>query len=73
MVNLILNGKANSNVHDGDIRLGDENGNAKDVKILKGIRSSCQFGFLSLFEHYKSLKVRLIQFLNEICSKHIFF
>ncbi|KAJ3137418.1 hypothetical protein HK100_000687 [Physocladia obscura] len=53
MVNLILTGKAISNVHDGDIRLGD----GEDTKILKGMKKTCQFGFLSLFEHYGSMKV----------------
>ncbi|KAJ3292146.1 hypothetical protein HDU79_001717 [Rhizoclosmatium sp. JEL0117] len=53
MVNLILMGQAISNVHDGDFKLGD----GPDVKILKGMKKTCQFGYLSLFEHYGSLKV----------------
>ncbi|KAJ3393533.1 hypothetical protein HDU84_001663 [Entophlyctis sp. JEL0112] len=53
MVNLILIGKAISNVHDGDFRLGE----GTEVKILKGIKKRSQFGFLSLFEHYGSMKV----------------
>ncbi|KAJ3070480.1 hypothetical protein HDU98_006523 [Podochytrium sp. JEL0797] len=53
MVNLILMGQAVSNVHDGDFQLGE----GADVKVLKGIKKQCQFGYLSLFEHYGSLKV----------------
>ncbi|KAI9337945.1 hypothetical protein BDR26DRAFT_1008330 [Obelidium mucronatum] len=53
MVNLILMGQAISNVHDGDFKLGE----GADVKILKGMKKTCQFGYLSLFEHYGSLKV----------------
>ncbi|KAI8613550.1 hypothetical protein BC830DRAFT_1131677 [Chytriomyces sp. MP71] len=53
MVNLILIGQAVSNVHDGDFKLGE----GIDVKILKGIKKTSQFGYLSLFEHYGSLKV----------------
>lgn len=53
MVNLILVGEAISNVHDGSIRLGDE----VDAKVLKGISKPSSIGYLSLFEHYDSLKV----------------
>ncbi|KAJ3233979.1 hypothetical protein HDU81_001804 [Chytriomyces hyalinus] len=53
MVNLLLVGQAMSNVHDGDYRLGE----GADVKVLKGIRKTSQFGYLSLFEHYGSMKV----------------
>ncbi|KAI8842903.1 hypothetical protein BJ741DRAFT_705024 [Chytriomyces cf. hyalinus JEL632] len=53
MVNLILVGQAISNVHDGDYRLGE----GADVKVLKGIKSTSQFGYVSLFEHYGSMKV----------------
>ncbi|TPX67997.1 hypothetical protein CcCBS67573_g07322 [Chytriomyces confervae] len=53
MVNLILVGQAISNVHDGDCRLGE----GSDVKVLKGIKRTSQFGYLSLFEHYGSMKV----------------
>ncbi|KAJ3254612.1 hypothetical protein HDU77_003992 [Chytriomyces hyalinus] len=53
MVNLILVGQAISNVHDGDYRLGE----GADVKVLKGIKRTSQFGYLSLFEHYGSMKV----------------
>ncbi|KAI9203039.1 uncharacterized protein BJ171DRAFT_158465 [Polychytrium aggregatum] len=50
MVNLILLGQATSNVFDGDYNLDE-------YKILKGIKRPCQFGFLTLFEHYGSIKV----------------
>ncbi|KAJ3045390.1 hypothetical protein HDV00_010260 [Rhizophlyctis rosea] len=58
MVNLILTGQAISNVFDGDVQLGggdgddDEGGN-----LLKGIKHPVQFGYLTLYEHYGSLKV----------------
>ncbi|KAJ1560053.1 hypothetical protein HK405_008394, partial [Cladochytrium tenue] len=56
LVNLLLLGRAVSNVHDGDIVLGDD-GEGQDRKILKGIKEPCQFGYLTLFEHYGSIKV----------------
>ncbi|KAJ3027820.1 UNVERIFIED_CONTAM: hypothetical protein HDU68_003021, partial [Siphonaria sp. JEL0065] len=42
MVNLILMGQAISNVHDGDFKLGE----GPDVKVLKGMKKTCQFGYL---------------------------
>ena len=49
LVNLLIIGKAYSNVFDGDINV--------DGIILKGIPKRADIGFLTLFEHYKSLKV----------------
>lgn len=54
MVNLLLTGKAASNVFDGILEL-DSGGNEKS--ILRGIESQSEIGFLSLFEHYDSCKV----------------
>ncbi|KAJ3119012.1 hypothetical protein HDU96_003187 [Phlyctochytrium bullatum] len=54
LVNLLLTGQAISNVHDGDIHLG---GAGDDAKVLKGIKKPQQFGYLTLFEHYESMKV----------------
>ncbi|KAJ3280646.1 hypothetical protein HDU76_009120, partial [Blyttiomyces sp. JEL0837] len=51
---LFLIGVAISNVHDGDINLGGE---GQDAKVLKGIKKTSQFGYLTLFEHYGSMKV----------------
>ena len=49
-VNLILTGRAASNCFDGDQILD------KNLK-LKGIAKKSEFGFLTLFEHYKYLQV----------------
>ncbi|TPX49613.1 hypothetical protein SeLEV6574_g01358 [Synchytrium endobioticum] len=49
MVNLLILGEAVSNVFDGQVNL--------DQKILRGVSTSTQIGYLSLFEHYDSLKV----------------
>lgn len=49
MVNLLLNGKAISNLHDGIMDLGGQK--------LKGLQSPCEIGQLSLFEHYDNLKI----------------
>ncbi|KAJ3132139.1 hypothetical protein HK101_004636 [Irineochytrium annulatum] len=59
LVNLLLLGQALSNTHDGDIRLGGEPGNppTTDFKLLKGPKRQSQFGLLSLFEHYGSIRV----------------
>ncbi|CAM1313487.1 FAM188B (predicted) [Pycnogonum litorale] len=54
MVNLMLIGKACSNVFDGVIEL-DSGGESKS--ILKGILKRSEIGFLSLFEHYNSCEV----------------
>ncbi|KAJ3099898.1 hypothetical protein HDU97_002682 [Phlyctochytrium planicorne] len=57
LVNLLMMGQAISNVHDGDIHLDGGNGAEGDVKVLKGFKKQQQFGYLTLFEHYGSLKV----------------
>ncbi|KAJ3298440.1 hypothetical protein HK104_010700 [Borealophlyctis nickersoniae] len=61
MVNLIITGQATSNVFDGDVRLDagcdSEDANGAGGKLLKGIKRPVQFGYLTLFEHYGSLKV----------------
>lgn len=49
LINLLTVGKAISNAFDNQIVLGD--------KILKGISSHVDIGFLSLFEHYDSCQV----------------
>lgn len=49
MVNLLLGGKAVSNVFDGDVFL--------DGMALRGVSDRSDIGFLSLFEHYKSCRV----------------
>lgn len=48
-------GRAVPNVFDNDIELDSGKGN---VTLLKGIKSSCDVGLLSLFEHYNICKVR---------------
>lgn len=54
LVNLLLCGKAVSNVFDQDMELDSGNGN---ITLLKGIKDQCEIGFLSLFEHYNICKV----------------
>lgn len=49
MVNLILIGKATSNLFDGVVDL--------DGQKLKGLSCTCEIGQLSLFEHYDNLKI----------------
>jgi hypothetical protein len=64
LVNLIIIGKAVSNVFDNDITLGDDGPvsrlarNPSPVIKLKGIHARSDIGLLSLFEHYKSCQVR---------------
>lgn len=53
MVNLLLTGKAVSNVFDGDQTLGDET----DAMTLHGISQRSTIGFLTLFEAYEYMKV----------------
>lgn len=48
-VNLFLTGKASSNCFDGDNNLDD--------LILKGVKERSEFGFLTIFEHYKYMQV----------------
>ena len=55
MVNLLLTGKAASNVHDGSVSL--EGGPGQPCLVLKGIDDQSTVGFLSLFEHYGSMEV----------------
>lgn len=55
LVNLLLCGRAVPNVFDGDVRLDSGEGN---TTLLKGIKSRCDIGLLSLFEHYNLCEVR---------------
>ncbi|KAG1661559.1 putative ubiquitin carboxyl-terminal hydrolase MINDY-4 [Nymphon striatum] len=54
MVNLLLTGKASSNVFNDVIELDS---GACEKSILKGIFNRSEIGFLSLFEHYNSCEV----------------
>ncbi|KAM4739145.1 putative ubiquitin carboxyl-terminal hydrolase MINDY-4 isoform 2-T2 [Anableps anableps] len=54
LVNLLLCGRAVSNVFDNNMELDSGNGN---MTLLKGIKDQCQVGLLSLFEHYNICKV----------------
>ncbi|XP_022080106.1 probable ubiquitin carboxyl-terminal hydrolase MINDY-4 [Acanthaster planci] len=54
MVNLLLTGRAVSNVFNDKMELDSGN---KDKLILRGIGSRSDIGLLSLFEHYGSCKV----------------
>uniref|UniRef100_A0A8C3TJL7 Ubiquitin carboxyl-terminal hydrolase MINDY n=1 Tax=Catharus ustulatus TaxID=91951 RepID=A0A8C3TJL7_CATUS len=54
LVNLLLTGKAVSNVFNNVIELDSGNGN---ITILKGITSRSDIGLLSLFEHYDVCQV----------------
>ncbi|KAM9308094.1 putative ubiquitin carboxyl-terminal hydrolase MINDY-4 [Gastrophryne carolinensis] len=49
LVNLLLGGRAVSNVFNDVVELDSGNGN---ITILKGISTRSDIGFLSLFEHY---------------------
>ncbi|TKC52927.1 hypothetical protein EI555_009102, partial [Monodon monoceros] len=49
LVNLLLTGKAVSNVFNDVVELDSGNGN---ITLLKGIAARSDIGFLSLFEHY---------------------
>ncbi|KAM9358356.1 putative ubiquitin carboxyl-terminal hydrolase MINDY-4 [Symphorus nematophorus] len=55
LVNLLICGRALSNVFDNDMELDSGNGN---ITLLKGIKDHCDVGLLSLFEHYNICKVR---------------
>ncbi|XP_058495019.1 probable ubiquitin carboxyl-terminal hydrolase MINDY-4 isoform X2 [Solea solea] len=57
LVNLLLCGRAVSNVFDNDMELDSGNGN---ITLLKGIKSRCDVGLLSLFEHYNICKRELL-------------
>uniref|UniRef100_A0A671R0R7 Ubiquitin carboxyl-terminal hydrolase MINDY n=1 Tax=Sinocyclocheilus anshuiensis TaxID=1608454 RepID=A0A671R0R7_9TELE len=54
LVNLLLCGRAVSNVFDDEMKLDSGNGN---FTLLKGIKAHCNIGLLSLFEHYNICKV----------------
>ncbi|XP_072010542.1 probable ubiquitin carboxyl-terminal hydrolase MINDY-4 isoform X2 [Engystomops pustulosus] len=54
LVNLILGGRAVSNVFNDVMELDSGNGN---ITVLKGISSRSDIGFLSLFEHYNVCQV----------------
>uniref|UniRef100_A0A665WLP7 Ubiquitin carboxyl-terminal hydrolase MINDY n=1 Tax=Echeneis naucrates TaxID=173247 RepID=A0A665WLP7_ECHNA len=54
LVNLLLCGRAVSNVFDNDMEL--DSGNST-MTLLKGIKGHCDVGLLSLFEHYNICKV----------------
>ncbi|XP_037530553.1 probable ubiquitin carboxyl-terminal hydrolase MINDY-4 [Nematolebias whitei] len=54
LVNLLLCGRAVSNVFDDDMELDSGDG---DLTLLKGIKDPCEVGLLSLFEHYNICKV----------------
>ena len=54
LVNLLLSGRAVSNVFDNDMELDSGNGN---MTLLKGVKGHCDVGLLSLFEHYNICKV----------------
>ncbi|XP_028443283.1 probable ubiquitin carboxyl-terminal hydrolase MINDY-4 isoform X2 [Perca flavescens] len=49
LVNLLLCGRAVSNVFDNDMELDSGNSN---MTLLKGVKGHCDVGLLSLFEHY---------------------
>ena len=51
MVNLILTGRAASNVFNDVIELDGGT-------VLRGVHERSQIGLMSLFEHYKSCQVR---------------
>uniref|UniRef100_A0A8C0Q5F1 Ubiquitin carboxyl-terminal hydrolase MINDY n=1 Tax=Canis lupus familiaris TaxID=9615 RepID=A0A8C0Q5F1_CANLF len=54
LVNLLLTGKAVSNVFNDVVELDSGNGN---ITLLKGIAARSDIGFLSLFEHYNVCQV----------------
>uniref|UniRef100_UPI00398F3F98 probable ubiquitin carboxyl-terminal hydrolase MINDY-4 n=1 Tax=Pristiophorus japonicus TaxID=55135 RepID=UPI00398F3F98 len=54
LVNLLLTGKAVSNVFNDIVELDSGNGN---ITILKGVSGRSDIGLLSLFEHYSICKV----------------
>jgi|Transcript_7405 hypothetical protein len=50
LINIMLVGRACSNVHDGDKDLGDG-------MVLKGIPRKSEIGFLTFFEHFGYFEV----------------
>lgn len=66
LVNLLLCGQAVSNVFDDEMKLDSGNGN---FTLLKGIKTRCNIGLLSLFEHYNICKVTMLLMLDTLyCS-----
>uniref|UniRef100_A0A3Q4HUL1 Ubiquitin carboxyl-terminal hydrolase MINDY n=1 Tax=Neolamprologus brichardi TaxID=32507 RepID=A0A3Q4HUL1_NEOBR len=65
LVNLLLCGRAVSNVFDDDVELDSGNGN---MTLLKGVKGHCDVGLLSLFEHYNICKTDLTPPL-ELCIR----
>lgn len=61
MLSLFLFGRAIANVFDGNMFL-DEDGKG----ILRGVPAQCDFGYLTLFEHYQSVKVKILFFRRNI-------
>ncbi|KAJ3211532.1 hypothetical protein HK099_007974 [Clydaea vesicula] len=55
MINLLILGRATGNVFDGTINLNGEND--KETKILRGVDGISEYGYLTLYEHYKSIQV----------------
>lgn len=53
LVNLLLTGRATSNVHDGVKSLGE----GAQATQLTGVSAQAQVGFLTLFEHYGYMRV----------------
>jgi len=54
VVNLLLTGRASSNVFDNVITLDD---GKESRSVLKGVTRRSEVGFLALFEHYNSCQV----------------
>lgn len=65
-MNLLLTGKAVSNVFNDVMEL--ESGDGSPPMVLKGISGRSDVGLLSLFEHYKSCQVKtdLFPFVDKI-------
>lgn len=57
VVNLLLVGKAVTNVFNNEVSLGKE-----EKTVLRGITSPSNIGLLSLFEHYNSCQVTMTTF-----------
>jgi len=54
LMNLCITGKSTSNVHDGNISLGDD---GEDCIVLKGVEQPPAIGYLSAFEALNQLEV----------------
>lgn len=59
LVNLLLTGRAVSNVFNDVVELDSGNGN---ITLLRGIAARSDIGFLSLFEHYNVCQVPTLTF-----------